>query len=253
MKPIVFINDNRIVTDSLTVADVFSKEHKDVLKKIDDLDCSSDFRKRNFSLSDYKVADNNKPYKKYLIKRDGLVFLVMGYTGTKAARFKEMYIEAFNKMENELKQLIPSPSYMLEDPIDRAKRWIEEQVEKKMLEQKVAEYAPKVTYYDLILKSNGTVTVTQIAKDYSVSGKALNKILNEEGIQYKMNGQWLLYGKFQDKGYTKSHTHINDTGKVRLHTRWTQKGRLFIHNILGKKGIIPIIDREIDYMYNLSI
>jgi hypothetical protein len=61
-----------------------------------------------------------------------------------------------------------------------------------------------------------------------------------------MNGQWLLYGKFQDKGYTKSHTHLDDFGKVRLHTRWTQKGRLFIHNVLEKKGIIPIIDREID-------
>jgi Rha family phage regulatory protein len=155
-----------------------------ILRSIENLSCSKDFNERNFALVSY-IDKKGESRKKYLIKRDGLVFLVMGYTGVKAAQFKEMYIEAFNKMEHEIKQSIPvySPSYMLGDPIERAKRWIEEQVEKKMLEQRVAEYSPKVTYYDLILKSNGAVTVTQIAKDYGISGKALNKILDAEGIQ----------------------------------------------------------------------
>ncbi|MEV2516199.1 antA/AntB antirepressor family protein, partial [Paenibacillus larvae] len=80
------------------------------------------------------------------------------------------------------------------------------ETDKLMLEQRVAEYEPKITYLDRILQSKGTVTITQIAKDYEMSGQALNQILHEERVQYKQNGQWLLYRKHHDKGYTKSET-----------------------------------------------
>ena len=120
--------------------------------------------------------------------------------------------------------------------------------EKLMLEQRVKEYEPKISYLDNILKSKDTVTITQIAKDYGLSGQALNKILHEEKVQYNMNDQWLLYQKYQDKGFTKSQTidvHHNDGSKtVRMNTRWTQKGRLFIHETLTKRGIVPYMDRE---------
>ena len=117
-----------------------------------------------------------------------------------------------------------------------------------MLEQQVAEAEPKVTYYDEILKSTNVVTITQIAKDYGMSGQGLNDLLHEEGVQYKQSGQWLLYHKHQDKGYTKSETQTyrksnGETG-TKLHTKWTQKGRLFIHSVLASKGIEPLMDRE---------
>ncbi|MEJ8547157.1 phage antirepressor KilAC domain-containing protein [Brevibacillus borstelensis] len=117
-----------------------------------------------------------------------------------------------------------------------------------VLEQRVAEYEPKVTYLDQILQSKDTVTITQIAKDYGMSGQKLNQILNEEGVQYKQNGQWLLYRKHHDKGYTKSYTvdvvHSNGEQTVKMNTRWTQKGRLFIHDLLTKRGIFAMIDRK---------
>ncbi|MNG10526.1 Phage antirepressor protein KilAC domain protein [compost metagenome] len=113
-----------------------------------------------------------------------------------------------------------------------------------MLEQQVKEYEPKVTYYDKILQSRGTITTTQISKDYGMTSQKLNKILHAEGVQYKQSGQWLLYSKHQDKGYTKSHTFIDNTGETRMSTKWTQKGRLFIHNILSNKGIEALIDKE---------
>lgn len=117
-----------------------------------------------------------------------------------------------------------------------------------VLEQRVAEYEPKITYLDQILQSKDTVTVTQIAKDYGMSGQKLNQILNEEGVQYKQNGQWLLYRKHQDKGYTKSFTvdvvHNSGDRSVKMNTRWTQKGRLFIHDLLTKRGIFAMIDRK---------
>ncbi len=94
---------NELVTDSLTVAEVFNKRHADVLKSIESLNCTKDFSERNFSLAEYKDAQQ-KVRPKYLLKRDGLMFLVMGYTGEKAARMKENYIYEFNRMEQQIKQ-----------------------------------------------------------------------------------------------------------------------------------------------------
>lgn len=83
-----------------------------------------------------------------------------------------------------------------------------------------------------------------------MSAQELNKILSDEKIQYCQRGQWLLYAKYQDKGYTKSNTvtykHKNGSIGSKLNTKWTQKGRLFINDILKKNGIIAIMDREQD-------
>ncbi|MEC5307745.1 phage antirepressor [Bacillus thuringiensis] len=117
-----------------------------------------------------------------------------------------------------------------------------------MLTQQIAENASKITYLDQILQSQDTVTVSQVAADYGLSAMRLNKILKEEKIQYKVNDQWLLYSKYQNKGYTKSKTvdvtHSDGSRSVKMNTRWTQKGRIFIHEILTKQGIIPEMDKE---------
>ncbi|MGX5634292.1 phage antirepressor KilAC domain-containing protein [Bacillus thuringiensis] len=117
-----------------------------------------------------------------------------------------------------------------------------------MLTQQITENASKITYLDQILQSQDTVTVSQIAADYGLSAMKLNKILNDERVQYKVNNQWLLYSKHQNKGYTKSKTvdvvHTDGSRSVKMNTRWTQKGRLFIHELLTKRGIIPEMDKE---------
>lgn len=103
MDQLVFIEKGQVVTDSLTVAEVFGKKHKEVMRDIRSLECSEEFNQRNFAPIDY-TDDRNRTYKKFLIKRDGLAFLVFGYTGSKAAEYKEKYIEQFNQMEAQLKQ-----------------------------------------------------------------------------------------------------------------------------------------------------
>lgn len=109
----VFVDGKEIVTDSLTVANVFEKQHKDVMRDIRNLECSDEFNRRNFALIDYQ-DERNRTYKKCLIKRDGLAFLVMGYTGRKASEYKEKYIEEFNKMEQYLNNPLPtSPTELL--------------------------------------------------------------------------------------------------------------------------------------------
>lgn len=247
LNNLVFIDNNRVITDSLTVAETFNKRHDNVMKDIREIGCSKEFNLLNFEEVEYQDS-KNRTYTKYLITQDGFTLLAMGYTGQKAMEFKEKYIKEFRRMESQLNQLT-SPSYAIEDPIERAKKWIEEQQKVQMLEQRVNEYEPKITYLDQILKSKNTVTITQIAKDYGLSGQELNKILNEEKVQYKLNSQWLLYRKYQDKGYTKSQTidvvHSDGSQTVKMNTRWTQKGRLFIHEILNQRNIVPVLDREL--------
>lgn len=122
------------------------------------------------------------------------------------------------------------------------------EIQNKMKEQMINELKPKADYTDIILKSKSTVTITQIAKDYGMSGQKMNKILSDAKVQYKLGTQWLLYSKYQSEGYTHSQT-INITradGRpdITMETKWTQKGRLFLYNFLKEKEIIPLIERE---------
>ena len=115
-------------------------------------------------------------------------------------------------------------------------------------EQQIAELKPRADYTDSILQNKGLVTITQIAKDYGMTGTALNKLLHELKVQYKQSKQWLLYQCFQDKGYTHSET-INITrtdGRpdIKMETKWTQKGRLFLYGLLKRNEILPVIERN---------
>jgi len=119
-------------------------------------------------------------------------------------------------------------------------------INNKVLEQKISELKPKADYTDIILKNKSLVKITSIAKDYGMSGKAMNELLHNLKIQYKSGTQWLLYSKYQACGYTHSETveftRSNGLKDVNLITKWTQKGRLFLYDILKKNGVIPIIE-----------
>jgi len=98
------------VVSSRYVAENFHKEHKDVLEAIrkatdPNSGLSEDFTKRNFPLSTYKDSTGRK-LPEYLLTRDGFSYIVMGFTGKKAAQFKEAYINAFNQMESFIKNLL---------------------------------------------------------------------------------------------------------------------------------------------------
>lgn len=148
-------------------------------------------------------------------------------------------------------------SYTIEDPIERAKRWIEEKEQMLKLEttvsmqsQQIAELKPRADYTDRILKNRGLVTISQIAKDYGMSAVTMNRKLHELGIQYKQSGQWLLYSRYQNKGYTHSETiqitRADGREDVTMQTKWTQKGRLFIYGRMKSVGILPMIERDFE-------
>lgn len=110
--------------------------------------------------------------------------------------------------------------------------------------QQIFEMQPKASYYDLILQNKSTLPITKIAKDYGMSGRKMNDLLHDLGIQYKMGKTWILYQEYADQGYTQSRTFAIDDEKSAMHTYWTQKGRLFLYDLLkSKKGILPVIER----------
>ena len=130
---------------------------------------------------------------------------------------------------------------------EKDKQLKESKKDNMILKCENAKLKPKADFADDILLSPGTVTITQIAKDYGMSGAEMNNLLHKLRIQYKVNGQWVLYAKYDGKGYTKSCTkeikHTYGKSESIVYTRWTQKGRKFLNELLKNKGIYPNIEK----------
>ena len=109
----------------------------------------------------------------------------------------------------------------------------------------IEDMQPKATYYDLVLSSTNAVPITMIAKDYGLSAIRLNQILHDLGVQYKLDGTWILYQDYANCGYTKTQTHAISEDKSVIHTCWTQKGRLFIYDLLkNERDLLPLMERD---------
>ncbi|WP_425935407.1 Rha family transcriptional regulator [Aeromonas rivipollensis] len=111
---LISLQQGQPVTTSLKVAELFGKQHKDVLRKIATLDCSKDFNERNFALVTYQDG-KGEARPSYEMTKDGFIFVVMGFTGAKAAATKEAYINAFNWMAEQLAAKRPQPAPSLTD------------------------------------------------------------------------------------------------------------------------------------------
>lgn len=231
MNEIVSTNPmGKNITTSLIVSKIFCKEHKNVVRDIKNLHCSSVFNKLNFERIKHKDS-RGRQQDIYEITKDGFSFLAMGYTGDKAAAFKEKFIEEFNKRD----ALLKNDDYIVKMAINILNNRTQ-LLEAKILNQKdtIQELAPKAKYHDLVLSSKTDYTTTTIAKELGLSAIALNKKLKAEGIIFKRDGHYVLFSKYQDKGYTKTRTaaYINSAGNIRtqINTTWTEAGREFLHN-----------------------
>lgn len=143
---------------------------------------------------------------------------------------------------------------MIADPDNVIKIFtaLKEEREKRVEAENLLEAAkPKLSYYEKILASKGTMKTTQIAKDYGMSAQRLNKVLNEAGFIWKCNGQWVLYAKYDNLGYVDSVTYEYDGGShCTTQTVWTQRGRLKIHQILTSKGFTANCDKNNQFRIN---
>ena len=242
MNELVILQDKQAVTTSLKIAEVFNKEHKTVIRAIEEkIQSAQNYADYNSMFYESTYRDSRgRGQKQFLLNRDGFTFIAFGFTGKKADKFKLEFIKAFNLMEQQLKNIAPT------NLIDALTLALEQATTIEVQNQVIGELKPKADYLDKILKSKSLLTITQIAKDYGMSGTALNLKLHELGVQYKQSGQWLLYQKYHAKGYTMSETidlsEVNGVEKVVMNTKWTQKGRLFLYDLLKENDILPTIE-----------
>ena len=192
------------------------------------------------------------------INESGLYSLVLSSKLPTAKKFKRWVtsevLPAIHKngiymTDNIAQQAVNNPMEFLARAVLVANEQISKlKAENQMQAQQIAEFKPKAEYVDVILQSTGTVTTTQIAADYGLSAKKLNKILHDEKIQHKVNNQWILYKDQMNKGYTKSETifitRSDGREETKMYMKWTQKGRLKIHEILTNLGFIANFDYE---------
>lgn len=187
----------------------------------------------------------------WLINESGLYSLIFGSKLPEAKRFKHWVTsEILPSIRKHglfaIDEIINNPDLAIEALTalkEERQRRKELEAENAIQAQQIAEYEPKVTYYDLVLQTKDVLSVTQIAKDYGESANWLNKWLHDNGIQYKVGDTWVLYQKYADKGYTKTKTGQNGE-RSWVHTYWTQKGRLFLYEKLKEQNILPVIEQD---------
>lgn len=246
MIDLVVIQKRQAVTTSLQVAETFEKEHRNVLRDIEGL-LKNEQTQNYFYKGEYEHPQNKQKYPMYYMNRDGFTLLAMGFNGSKALDFKLKYIDAFNKMESQLKPDLPGTyKEALQALIEKEEERERLALENQMYQQQIADAAPKLNYVDVVLSCSDLLTTTQIADDYGVSARKFNALLKDLGVQHKQSSQWFLYSKYKGLGYTKSETvtfEKPDGEKgTRLHTKWTQKGRLFLYELLKENDILPTIE-----------
>ena len=192
-----------------------------------------------------KVTNNPKnPYteqKDYVITVDMAKELCMVENNELGRQFRKYFIEA----EKQLKEVKKLDSYMIEDPIERAKRWIEEAEERKALmeenikkDKEIKVLKPKAEFTDKFLQDDTLYKATDIAKEVGMTATKFNRLLEGLGIQFKQGGKWYITSEHDGNGYTKPYTFEYKEGKIQTQMRWTSKGRKFILDTLESLGII---------------
>lgn len=226
------------------------KEHKtlmrDIRKEIENLN-NAGINQNNFVPVEYiDLKGENRPC--FELDEEGML-IILNKEST-LVRYKTVqYIKQLKEENKKLKETISEKDRLLLGLFSDDKMVVAQshkalvELEKKPLLDKIEEDKPKVTYHDMVLKSDNLVAITSIAQDYGMSGKAFNQKLKELKVQYKQGKQWILYSDYKDLGWVQSETYCKEN-KSYLHTKWTQKGRLGLYKLLKENDILPIVERK---------
>lgn len=237
------ISENgQVVVSSREVAENFGKEHRNVMRDVENIISQGVLKNEQtpmFFKTEYVHEQNGQSYPMYLMNRDGFTLLAMGFTGKEALEWKLKYIDAFNQMEQKLTNPEPeSTEMLLSRALIAANSVIDTERKKvKALEAENAKMKPDSDYAKAMLLSDDT---TQIAMNYGLTARKLNKILEEMGIQHVVNKQWIPYKKYLGNGYVVGHPIELPNGKTKEVTRWTRAGQKFIYSKLKEAGYLPV-------------
>lgn len=193
MSNLVIMKDEQAVTSSLDVAETFSKRHDHVLRDLDELKQGVTQNWGDLFWEDTYIHPQNKqPYRMIYMNRDGFSLLAMGFTGKKALEFKLKYIQAFNQMETQLIEQAKD-SYMIDDPVKRAEKWIQERKQVQALELENSQLKPKAIFADSVSASETSILINDLAKllkqnGIEIGGTRLFSWLRENGFLIKRKG-----------------------------------------------------------------
>ena len=234
---------------SLEIAEVTGRRHADVMRDIRNI-LDQGVNEFNFELVKY-TDKKGEQRPMYVLTKKGCIILASGYD----AVLREKIINRWEELELKERQQ--------QEPIDEDKailfalttlqkrveikekeiKQLQQQTQVLTAQNQLQEHAlkiqaPKVEYHDKVLSSTSTYDTTQIAKELGMSAITLNKKLQDLKVQYKLSGQWILYAKYQNKGYTDTRTHqytdSQGASKTSMLTVWTEQGRKFIHSLINK-------------------
>jgi len=247
---------------SREVAEMMEVRHSDLLEKIEKI--NKDFengkiRSQKYWIEGtYKVPGNNKTYREFQITKLGCEFLAHKSTGTKGNLFTARYMDRFEEMEKTLKEQ-NTPSYMIENPVERAKRWILEYQEKeklvienqqqtKVIEKQsevIGEMAPKAEYFDALVDNNLLTNIRDTAKELGIKERTFTEWLIQKNLCYRDKKRKIKpYANkmkyFELKEFTTAWGH-SDT-----QTLITPRGKETFRLLLIKDGLIKDHNKQLE-------
>lgn len=176
----------------------------------------------------FDIVSNGNNSKDFALTIDFAKRIAMMAKTPKGEQARRYFLECEKKALNPLANLTR---------VDILRMALEAEEKISIQENELRIQAPKVKYHDQVLTSTSTYNANQIAKELGTSAITLNRMLSKRKIQYTQNKTWLLYSKYQNKGYTrtKTYTYTDSNGdqKTSMQTVWTEKGREFIHEIFN--------------------
>lgn len=227
---LVSVKDGKVFADSRDVADAFEKNHKDVLKAIRNLvEKDPDMLSLNFA--PFKINDlTGESTSHYEMTRDGFTLLVMGFTGQKALQWKLRYIEAFNRMEDQLRSSSQAFPAALADPKTLRALLLDYNEKVLQLQNDIDDMRPQVQALERIAVADGSMSITAAAKTLQIQPKVLFTFMRMKGWIYRrdVGSSDLGYQAKLQAGLLEHKIHTvhrpDGTEKVVTQVRVTAKG-----------------------------
>ena len=210
--------------------------------------------KRRFSLW---VSDNFKDFienvdftsvRKSTVVNNGAKRELQDYAIT-ISMAKELCMMSHTELGKEYRKYFLELERKWNDPKEVVKRgYAILQNENKQLKIENGILKPKADKYDRYLSNKGLITITEIAKEYGMSGRELNKFLHDKGIIYKKGDKWFVYQRYANDGLVGYEIYMPEDREIRRTLKWTTKGEQFIRSLLEDESIVPVLERPSQMM-----
>ena len=162
---------------------------------------------------------------------------------------KELCMMSHTELGKEYRKYFLKLERKWNDPKEVVKRgYAILQNENKQLKIENGILKPKAERYDRYLSNKGLITITEIAKEYGMSGRELNKFLHDKRIIFKKGDKWFVYQRYANDGLVGYEIYMPEDREIRRTLKWTTKGEQFIRNILEDEGIKPVLERPSQMM-----